>query len=415
MAQPRQATLAPERAGPYDADDIDPRRLDAPGIVDFGAVRVPVPERGTVAVEPGEGGRMQAVHVSLPEGRLSVSALAAPRSARLWPDLATEIDASLRDGDARVRSFQGEWGRELHATSGAATSVFVGVDGPRWMLYGVATGPTRDAGPLLEELRRMVRGTIVVRGRSPYPVRTVLPLQVPTGPGGEPSPAGPAAPTVVIRAVAPAVDAPQAGIAEQADRTVAIRLAGPNGAGPGPVRPGSMRAAGGFPSAGAGRAQPGTPPPAVLARPAPPHHGPRPPVRPDRAQPTFEPAPPPPGAGRDLGPAGGRAIPPAGRRRAPEPSAGGPSASVPRGAGPSAASPRRGRHAAPEPAEVRSVGSWPSGDSSRAEGPAPRPAPPGPAGGHRVRIVADPVTEPLPLIRPAVPTALPAGRHRRRE
>ena len=165
--------------GPHDVENLDPQVTLGAGTVDFGAVRVPVPERGTVTVEPSDEGRMQAVHISVPEGRLSVSALAAPRSSRLWPDLVKEIDASLREGGARVRSFQGDWGRELHATSGAATSVFVGVDGSRWMLYGVATGPTRDAGALDEQLRRMMRGTIVVRGRSPYPVRTVLPLEVP--------------------------------------------------------------------------------------------------------------------------------------------------------------------------------------------------------------------------------------------
>jgi hypothetical protein len=165
--------------GPHDDEDLDPEVTLAAGTVDFGAVRVPVPARGSITVEPSENGRMQAVHVSLPEGRLSVSALAAPKSSKLWPDLANEIDVSLREGGARVRSFTGDWGRELHATSGAATSVFVGVDGSRWMLYGVATGPTRDAAALDVELRRMLRGTIVVRGRNPYPVRTVLPLEMP--------------------------------------------------------------------------------------------------------------------------------------------------------------------------------------------------------------------------------------------
>jgi Protein of unknown function (DUF3710) len=163
--------------GPYDEDDLDPEQTAAE-LVDFGAVRVPVPRGGQVSVEPEEG-RLQAVHVMLPTGRLSVSALAAPRTERLWPDLAAEIDESLREGGATVRSFSGEWGRELHARTGEASSVFVGVDGPRWMLYGVATGPTSAAAELDAALRRMLRGTVVVRGRLPYPVRTVLPLTVP--------------------------------------------------------------------------------------------------------------------------------------------------------------------------------------------------------------------------------------------
>ena len=197
--------------GPHDGDTLSPEITPAPGTVDFGAVRVPVPAGGTVSVEPSTAGRIQAVHVTVPEGRLSVSALAAPRTGGLWTDLATEIDASLREGGARVRSFTGEWGRELHATTGGATSVFVGVDGPRWMLYGVATGPTRDAVGLDARLRRMLRGTVVVRGKAPFPVRTVLPLVTPSESGSEEQAAA-VPPTMTLRAPAAAAmgDAPKA-------------------------------------------------------------------------------------------------------------------------------------------------------------------------------------------------------------
>lgn len=181
MPPPRPTAVHPQQrpGGPLDVDDLDPGVALPPNTLDFGAIRVPVPDRGKVTVEPTANGRMQAVHISLPEGRLSVSALAAPKSSKLWPELAKEIDVSLRDGGAKVRSFRGAWGRELHATTGAATSVFVGVDGARWMLYGVATGPTQHAAVLDREMRQMLNGTVVVRGRSPYPVRTVLPIKVP--------------------------------------------------------------------------------------------------------------------------------------------------------------------------------------------------------------------------------------------
>jgi Protein of unknown function (DUF3710) len=177
LALDTESSIPP--TGPHDGGDLDPEVTDAAGLVDFGSIRVPVPPDGAVTVEPTTNGRMQAVHIRLPEGRLSVSALAAPKTSKLWPELAREIDASLREGGARVRSFPGEWGRELHATSGGATSVFVGVDGPRWMLYGVATGPSAHAAPLDAELRRMLRGTVVVRGKQPFPVRTILPLTMP--------------------------------------------------------------------------------------------------------------------------------------------------------------------------------------------------------------------------------------------
>ncbi|QYN38523.1 DUF3710 domain-containing protein [Pseudonocardia sp. DSM 110487] len=177
LALDTETALPP--TGPHDSDGLDPEVTDAAGLVDFGSIRVPVPPDGAVTVEPTTGDRMQAVHIRLPEGRLSVSALAAPKTSKLWPELSREIDGSLREGGARVRSFPGEWGRELHATSGGATSVFVGVDGPRWMLYGVATGPSAHAAHLDAELRRMLRGTVVARGKKPFPVRTILPLAMP--------------------------------------------------------------------------------------------------------------------------------------------------------------------------------------------------------------------------------------------
>ncbi len=198
--------------GPHDGDTADPQITPAPGTMDFGAVKVPVPAEGTVVVESSSAGRIQAVHVSVPEGRLSVSALAAPRTGGLWPDLADEVLASLREGGARVRSFTGQWGRELHATTEGATSLFVGVDGPRWMLYGVATGPTRDAVALDARLRRMLRGTVVVRGRAPYPVRTVLPLVTPPGLGGEEQPTTSAPPTMTLRTAAANGGAPTTAI-----------------------------------------------------------------------------------------------------------------------------------------------------------------------------------------------------------
>jgi hypothetical protein len=165
--------------GPYDAEYLDPEMTEAVARMDFGAVQVPVPMTGTVNLEQAAKGKLQAVHVTMPGGRLSVSALAAPRSSGLWSQLASEIEQSLLDGGAQVRSFQGEWGRELHARTDGARSVFVGVDGERWMLYGVATGPAEHAVALDDELRRMLRATVVVRGRQPYPPRTVLPLTTP--------------------------------------------------------------------------------------------------------------------------------------------------------------------------------------------------------------------------------------------
>ncbi|WP_060722074.1 DUF3710 domain-containing protein [Pseudonocardia sp. EC080625-04] len=165
--------------GPADVEELDPSMTDALARVDLGAVHVPVPYGAELKLEPAGAERPQAVHLLLPEGRIAVSALAAPRSSGLWPDLSAEIEQSLRKGGARVRNARGDWGRELHARTENAASVFVGCDGPRWMVYGVATASLETVEALDVELRRVLRGIIVVRGKSPYPPRTVLPLELP--------------------------------------------------------------------------------------------------------------------------------------------------------------------------------------------------------------------------------------------
>ncbi len=166
--------------GPLDSEDPAAARLERrPGRVDFGSLRMAIPARAQLQVEKGSKDLLRAIHVLVPSGRVSLSALAAPRSNPLWRGLAGEIAESLGKDGADVRVEWGEWGREVRAGSNGALSRFVGVDGPRWMLYGVATGPEQDAAELAEVLREMVRGTVVMRGPDPLPVKTVLPLRLP--------------------------------------------------------------------------------------------------------------------------------------------------------------------------------------------------------------------------------------------
>jgi hypothetical protein len=56
---------------------------------------------------------------------------------------------------------------------------FLAVDGPRWMLRGVAVGTAEHAEARTALLREVVREAVVVRGPEPLPVRSPLPLQLP--------------------------------------------------------------------------------------------------------------------------------------------------------------------------------------------------------------------------------------------
>lgn len=162
--------------GPFDEADAPQDGLSR---LDLGSVRVPVPEGAQLQVEVDPTGPVRAVHLVTPIGQLTVSAYAAPRSGGLWADISEELTTQLRADGARVIKESGEWGVELAATANNVVLRFIGVDGPRWMLRGVVAGPGEHNVMASELLRNVVRGTVVVRGTSPQPVRTPLPVELP--------------------------------------------------------------------------------------------------------------------------------------------------------------------------------------------------------------------------------------------
>lgn len=167
-----------EPRGPYDVEDAP--QDDGVPRMDLGSVRVPVPEGAQVQVEMDrQTGNLRAVHVVTPHGQATISAYAAPRTGRLWPEVSTELAEQLRADGGTVRGLTGEWGRELSVRLGDAALYFVGVDGPRWMLRGVMAGPPQVAEGAPDTLRDLVRQTIVVRGSGPMPVRNPLPITLP--------------------------------------------------------------------------------------------------------------------------------------------------------------------------------------------------------------------------------------------
>lgn len=175
-AQPRYpAELNEPYEGPFDAEDAPDDELAR---LDLGSVRIPLPPDARVHVrtEPP-----RAVHVLTRNARFTVAAYAAPRSSNgLWSNVSRELADQLHNDGARVRKEQGEWGIELVALVNDMLLRFVGIDGPRWLLRGVAEGPKEHSASAAEELRTMVRGTVVVRGRQPMPARAALPVTLPS-------------------------------------------------------------------------------------------------------------------------------------------------------------------------------------------------------------------------------------------
>ena len=174
-----------ELDGPFDIDDFDDPSVAALARLDLGSVLIPMPENGQLQVEITEAGVPSAVWVTTPNGRFTIAAFAAPKTAGLWREVATELAESLRTQMAQVSIEDGPWGREVvglaagHEGQGAGVLRYIGVDGYRWMIRCVVNGPQENIGALADEARNALADTVVRRGDTPLPVRTPLPVQLP--------------------------------------------------------------------------------------------------------------------------------------------------------------------------------------------------------------------------------------------
>ncbi len=172
--------------GPFDIEDFDDPEAAKHARLDLGSVLVPMPAAGQVQVELTDQGVPSSVWIVTPNGRFTIAAYAAPKTAGLWREVASELADSLRKDGAKVRIEDGQWGREV---VGASTSApqgqqpgvvrFIGVDGYRWMIRCVVNGLPENIDALAAEAREALQDTVVRRGDTPLPVRTPLTVQLP--------------------------------------------------------------------------------------------------------------------------------------------------------------------------------------------------------------------------------------------
>ncbi|MFD0204526.1 MULTISPECIES: DUF3710 domain-containing protein [Saccharothrix] len=174
--------------GPFDSSQAPNDGLNR---LDLGSIRLPVPDGAQLQVEMDPAGAVRAVHLLTTVGQLTVSAFAAPKSDRLWPEVCGEMIAQFKSDGFRILRENGDWGEEIIARNTSASPGrnapqqevhlrVVGVDGPRWMLRGIAAAPTEEQGlKATDALYALMRDTVVVRGEQPMPVRTPLPIELP--------------------------------------------------------------------------------------------------------------------------------------------------------------------------------------------------------------------------------------------
>jgi hypothetical protein len=171
--------------GPWDEADAPEDDLNR---IDLGGLRVPIPPDTEVRVDVSPEGEVVAATLVQGTTAMQVNAFAAPRRSGIWGEVRDEIAAALRESGGQAQDAPGPYGTELHAQVpaevpgqgvGLAPARFLGVDGPRWFLRALITGPGATDPALAEPLLGALKDCVVVRGGEAMAVRDPLPLRLP--------------------------------------------------------------------------------------------------------------------------------------------------------------------------------------------------------------------------------------------
>jgi hypothetical protein len=171
-------------SGPWDGAGSYP----ATERMDFGSLLVPAREGLDVQVNMAED---QGVWIAIVSGEsaLQLQAFAAPKTSGLWEEVRLEIAGEVAKSGGESTESDGPFGPELHARINATEPGqrrqplqrvrFMGVDGPRWFLRGVISGPAAHRPALARPLEELFGDVVVVRGEHPAPPRDLLEIRLP--------------------------------------------------------------------------------------------------------------------------------------------------------------------------------------------------------------------------------------------
>ncbi|MGY1822157.1 DUF3710 domain-containing protein [Geodermatophilus sp. SYSU D00079] len=180
-----------ETSGPWDEADAP---QDGVARIDLGSLRLPAVPGTELRVDVNAQQKVVGATLRAGESMLQVSAFAAPRAGGIWDDVRADLARSASGQGGSLREVDGPFGPELAGTvlvgqpaqqgQPAPKPVrraarFLGVDGPRWFLRGMLSGPAAESPEAAAQLEEAFRRIVVVRGHEPMPVREQLPLTLP--------------------------------------------------------------------------------------------------------------------------------------------------------------------------------------------------------------------------------------------
>jgi hypothetical protein len=171
-------------AGPWDGAGSFPERER----MDFGSLHIPVREGLEVQINMAED---QGIWIAVLRGDsgLQLQAFAAPKTSGLWAEVRQEIAEEIAVAGGDSEEAEGPFGTELHARvrtdpqrsrrTQSEPVRFLGVDGPRWFLRGVISGPAARRPELARQFEEVFADVVVIRGDHPAPPRDLLEIRLP--------------------------------------------------------------------------------------------------------------------------------------------------------------------------------------------------------------------------------------------
>ena len=183
---PEDAAAAPGRpTGPWDAEDAPDDEVQR---IDLGALQIPVPDGTEVRVDVSPEGEVVAATMVQGDNAMQINVFAAPKRSGIWSEVRTEIADALVQSGGSTEQVSGPYGTELRAQvptevpnqgTMLAPARFLGVDGPRWFLRALITGPAATDDSQAAGLEAALRDVVVARGSEAMAVRDPLPLHLP--------------------------------------------------------------------------------------------------------------------------------------------------------------------------------------------------------------------------------------------
>ncbi len=181
---PKIAPSDRETNGPFDVSEIG---LLTP-YLDFESIRI-APKPGLVVRADIDEVNNRVVAITLEEDghRLQLQAFAASKIDGMWEQTLLALEQAVTDQGGSTQRIDGALGPEIKAGIPVVEdgqrllkeSRFIGVDGPRWFLRGVLTGPDLSHPPRYQSLIELFRSVGVSRGETPLPPGDLLPLSIP--------------------------------------------------------------------------------------------------------------------------------------------------------------------------------------------------------------------------------------------